>query len=52
MEQTFELHPLFFTYKDRELVETIKQLSVAPTGSDESAKKLWKNLFALIKDAN
>ena len=51
----FELRSLFFTYKDREqivllLVETIKQLSVAATGSDESAKKLQENLFALMTD--
>ena len=52
----FELRPLFFAYEDREqivllLVETIKRLSVAATGSDESAKKLWENLFALMTDS-
>ena len=52
----FELRPLFFAYEDREqivllLVETIKRLSVAATGSDESAEKLWENLFALMTDS-
>ena len=32
-------------------VETIKQLSVAATGSDESAKKLWENIFDLMTDS-
>ena len=52
----FVLCPLFFAYEDREqtvllLVETIKRLSVAATGSDESAKKLWENRFALMTDS-
>ena len=43
----FELHPLFSTYEDREqivllLVETIKQLPLAATESDESTKKYGK----------
>ena len=50
-----ELCPLFFAYEDREqiillLVETIKRLSVATTGSDEPKKKLLENLFALMSD--
>ena len=52
----FELRPLFFAYEDREqivllLVETIKQLSLAATESDESTKKLRGNLFALMTDS-
>ena len=52
----FELRPLFSANEDREqivllIVENIKRLSVAATGSDESAKKLWENLFALMTDS-
>ena len=56
MEQTLNCILYFLHIQDREqivllLVETIKQLSVAATGSDESAKKLWENLFALMTDS-
>ena len=33
------------------MVETIKELSLAATESDESAKKLWENLFASMTDS-
>ena len=52
----FELRPIFFAYEDREqivllLVETIKRLAVAATGSDLPAIKLWEKVYAIMTDS-
>ena len=45
----FVLRPVFFAYEDREqivllLVETIKRLAVAATGSEQPAATLWEEV--------